>query len=126
MARLGVALPRGSVFRDKRKSKVFETNEKIIDYASHHHTDLMDLFLTSKCRFFIASTSGINTLPMLFRKPTLTVNAAHFGYIPSWSGKELFIIKKFWWRNEKRLLTIKEICQVGIENISTEIFFENR
>ena len=49
--------------------------ERVIDYAfTKYKSDLMDLFLIKKCRFFIGCQSGILDIASLFQKPTLIIN----------------------------------------------------
>lgn len=46
----------------------------IIDCASKHRTDFLDLYLAAKCRFFLAPPSGTSVVPMLYGAPTAMAN----------------------------------------------------
>jgi len=50
-------------------------NPRIIDYASHHRSDFMDIYLAAQARFFFGTTSGIVCVPVLFNKPLAMANA---------------------------------------------------
>jgi putative glycosyltransferase (TIGR04372 family) len=51
---------------------------------------------------------------MVFRRPVAIVNMASFEYAPTWSSNYLFIPKKLWLRQERRMLTFSEILKSGI------------
>jgi len=82
---------------------------QIIDYAFNGRTDLLDLYLASKCRFFVCASSGIDKLPMLFRRPCVHVNYVPLRKIPNWRSNDLSILKKLWLTAEQRYLTFQEI-----------------
>lgn len=55
----------------------------LIDYAkSSFKSELMDLFLCSKCLFFLGSNSGIFELSSLFGRPVAIVNMAPMSVLP--------------------------------------------
>ncbi len=68
-------------------------NERIIDYASNHRSDFMDIFIVANCRFVVGSPSGICDLSMLFDVPYLGINCVPIGSVPHGKGG-LFIPKK--------------------------------
>lgn len=85
-----------------------------IDYAYNFRNEFMDLYLFSKCEFFVCNPSGIQHLALLFSKPLVSVNAA----VITTNGDpnlivtpetDLAILKKYWNKKEKRYLTIKEM-----------------
>ena len=50
-------------------------NKNYLDYAhSDFNSRLMDIFLISKCKFFVGTQSGILDLAYMFNKPVLTTN----------------------------------------------------
>lgn len=85
------------------------TNPRIIDYATKHRTEFLDIFLGAKCRFFLSSGSGIDEIAKLFRKPVAYVNCVPLEYANTWCSDHVFIPKKLWLKREKRLLTFREI-----------------
>ena len=46
----------------------------IIDYAVKWQTDFMDIYLPSKCKFFLGSTSGLTNVPKIFNVPVGCTN----------------------------------------------------
>jgi len=86
---------------------------KIIDYATKCRSDFMDIYLEAKCSFHLGSPSGLNAVPIMFRRPRATVNFSALEYIYSWSSNELIIPKKMWLKDEKRFMTFREIFESG-------------
>ena len=94
--------------------KVNTTNPRIIDYAaSGLRSDFMDIYLGAKCSFFISSGTGIDAVPMIFRRLSMFVNFLPLEYGRYWQEGHLFIPKKHWLQKEKRLMTFKEIFDSG-------------
>jgi len=90
-------------------------DRRIIDYASRFQSDFMDVFLAAKCVFFIGQNSGMTALPMTFRRPLVYVNVFPLSEIASCSYDDgIFIPKVFYSSKKKRLLTFREILDLGI------------
>lgn len=87
------------------------TDPRIIDYATNGRCDFLDVYLSAKCRFFIASTGGINAVPRIFRRPIVYVNFIPLGieHLTVCTPRSLFIPKKLWLKTEGRLLSLREI-----------------
>ena len=81
----------------------------IVDYATRYRTAFLDLYLPAHCRFFLASGTGINAIPMIFRRPVVLVNFIPLEFAPTWSAHDLFLPKLLWRRAERRFLTFREI-----------------
>jgi putative glycosyltransferase (TIGR04372 family) len=90
------------------------TNPKIIDYAKVGRSDFMDVFLESKCSFHLGSNSGLEVVPLVFRRPKAIVNHAMMGYLRILSIKGLFVPKKMWLIREHRFMTFNEIFESGV------------
>ncbi|MFA5147144.1 MAG: TIGR04372 family glycosyltransferase [Candidatus Omnitrophota bacterium] len=103
------AVRMGAVVEDPIKTG----NGRIIDYASGYRSDFMDIFLPSRCRFFLGSTAGYLEVPRIFRTPIAYVNFLPVGYMHTASPSDLYIFKKLWLRKEKRLMTFREIFGSG-------------
>ena len=51
------------------------TSSNVIDYATNGmRTDFLDVFLGAKCKFCVSTGSGWDSVPQIFRRPTLYVN----------------------------------------------------
>lgn len=91
------------------------SHPQIIDYAAgNHRTDFMDIYLGAKCHFFISSGTGIDAVPMIFRRPIVLVNQVPLEYVPSWFPYSLVIFKKHWLYREERFMTFREIIESGV------------
>lgn len=53
-------------------------NPRIIDYATKFRSDFMDIYLAAKCRFFLGSSSGADSVSLIFNRPLVCAN--HFPY----------------------------------------------
>ncbi len=84
------------------------SNKKIIDYANKFRGDFGDIYLISKCKFFVGSNSGIFDTAKIFNIPAAIVNMIPYNSFPQQSH-DLFIPKKLWSLDKKRLLSFKEI-----------------
>lgn len=94
-------------------------NPKIIDYAFKFRSDFLDVFLSAKCSFYIVDTAGVYALPLVFRKPVVSVNIIPLSHAPRYSESRLFIPKKLWLKDERRFLTFKEILSSSLSNFYT-------
>ena len=100
----------GSVVKDVMQTD----NPGIIEYACRgFRTELLDIYLSAKCLFFINGASGIQSLPMVFRRPIIHSEHVPLEYVMSWSSKSITIFKKYWLKNEHRLMTFREIIESG-------------
>jgi len=112
LARLGYTVFRmGSVVAEPLE----DAGPGVIDYASSTaRSDFLDVYLAARCRFWLGTPSGLNTIPISFRKPVAHVNCIPLGGIGGWCTRDLFIPKKLWLRSEKRFLTLAEILDSPI------------
>ena len=85
-------------------------DSRVIDYAAGPcRSDFADLYLISRCHFYIGSACGIDGVAGFFRKPQLVSNLIPLYYVSSWSQNFLNIFKKLWLVKEKRFLKFREI-----------------
>lgn len=109
------------------KEKITEKNNKIIDYAnSIFRSDLLDIYLSHRCEFFIASDSGMSIFPEMMGKSIVFLNMVCLAHFDPWGHDVLYIPKKFYLRNEKRYLSFNEILttEIGMHP-STELMREH-
>ena len=106
-------------------------NSKIIDYATqqaHHRTELGDIYLPAKCKFFVGSGSGVASIAEIFNVPEVRINFIPlYPLIPNFKlhhfppgKKDLFIPKKIWSNEKKRFLTFKEEIDFDLNIFSFE------
>lgn len=91
-------------------------SENIVDYSflKNINKDFMDIFLSSKCYFFIGTSGGLIGVPMVFRRPIAFTNSIPLGHAWAWSKNDMFIPKKLWSKSKKRFLAYKEIMESGV------------
>ncbi len=82
-------------------------DKRIIDYATKYRSDFGDIYLAAKCKFFLATTSGMWAMAAMFDTPIAATNFFHF-HTP-YKKNDLFIPKKVWSNKEKRFWTISEL-----------------
>ena len=88
-------------------------NPRIVDYATKYRTDFGDIYLPVKCKFFLGDGCGIHMISKIFNRPVAWVNLIPMKFPPI--GKnDVFIVKKIWSIEKKRLLTFKEIINSEI------------
>lgn len=99
----------------KEVDQSFEVDHpNIIDYAKNPlRSDFADIYLSAHCTFFIATPSGLDAVPKIFRRPVLLVNVSPFKHsLEYWYPCKLFIIKKVFDNTQKRFISLKEIDSV--------------
>lgn len=104
----------------------FKTNNpKIIDYAMNgYRTDLLDIYIAANCYFFISTGTGMDEIPVLFRRPVVRVNYVPIEWIRGWLPDEITIFKKHWLKDKKRFMTIMEIIESGAGRWTYSELFE--
>ena len=68
-------------------------NNHILDYASFYRTELLDLYLSANCKFFLVSNTGVNGLPKIFRRPLAIINMTPLFSFIYFNNIDLFIPK---------------------------------
>lgn len=98
-----------------RMGKIVESpleteNSRVIDYAmSPWKSDLMDVFLGAHCKFFMSSSSGIDALATVFRRPLLFVNFPAPFHAQVWKKDHLFIFQHYSDAKTHEPLSLREI-----------------
>ena len=101
----------GAIVNKKIKSK----NSKIIDYATNGmRTELLDLYLLSKCEFCISTSLGLDSVIDIFRKPMIITNFLPFGDLRHERNNVITIFKHHFSEDKNKNLTMKEINDLGI------------
>lgn len=98
----------------------------LYDYAtSDLKSDWMDVFLCAACRFFLGTASGLAHLPPVYGVPCALTNWSPAGMRSSY-GDDRFITKMIWSREEKRLLTFREMMNSPINHWQYSLFYDQR
>lgn len=97
---------------DVVEEKLISENVKIIDYAnSSMRSDFLDIFLLSKCMFFLGNDSGLWCVPWLFKRPLVKTN---FSLIIESNYPCYIIFKRFYHTKRKVFLSLREIFESGL------------
>jgi putative glycosyltransferase (TIGR04372 family) len=95
-------------------------SDRIIDYAaSSLQSDFLDIYLFSRCSFFLGTPSGITNIPRLFRRPCALYDFAPIDamFSPALRGREFAIPKLYRDSDGKRLLSLTEIFARGLHSL---------
>ena len=102
-------------------------NIKIIDYATNGmRSDFMDIYLGAHCDFCISTSTGIDGIPLIFRKPIAFVNLVPIGYLWSFNKRVFVLPKKHFSVQNNRFLTLREIFDVGVGYALLESIFKDK
>jgi len=95
----------------KVKKKLEIKHNYIIDYAnSIYRSDFLDIYLASKCKFVITTSSGWDMVAStIFRKPILYTNMVPISQIMTWSHRHVFLLKRHLSKTNNKYLTMTEI-----------------
>ena len=103
----------------KVEKELQTNNPKIIDFhKSKIKSDFMDIYLGSRCFFYISSESGISTIPEVFQRPILYVNIPSLRGMQVFANNSLIILKKLYDCKKDKLLSFKEHSELIAGNYS--------
>ncbi len=107
------------------KSKISFSSDRIIDYAnSNNQNDFMDIFLAANCNFCISTVTGLDAIPIIFRKPVFFVGSIPIAYMLTGSKKFINSTMVHYSTILKRNLTLEEIFINKISNLFSAKDFE--
>ncbi len=96
----------------------------VVDYAhSPQKSDLMDIYLCARCRFFVGTNSGLGLVPAVFGVPCAMTNWSPIA-LPQWYPRDVGIPKLIYSEDLGRMLTLDEMFtgRAGWEQF--DAFFE--
>ena len=103
------------VFRMGKKveKKLNSSNPKIIDYVnSDLRSDFMDIYLSANCSFCISSSTGLDQISYVFRKPIAHI-VSPISIMFSFSNKFVSLFKHHINKNDNTKLSLSEIFKSG-------------
>ena len=106
-------------YKVKKLDTTTINNKNFFDYSnSNIRSDFNDIYLASKCRFFVCSDCGISSIPEIFNVPIIYTNWIEISslYKQATIFKGIVIFKKFYSNIKKRFLTLNEICDIDFSN----------
>jgi len=97
--------------------KINIKNSKFVDYPFHPlKSDFMDFFFSYKCFFWIGCNSGLDRLPVVFKKPMLVFNTAPILHIIL-NKKKTLVAPKMYMNSKNQKLSISKIFDGGLAEI---------
>ena len=128
LARRGYYVVRmGSVVAEE----LISTNAKVIDYASGAmRSDFADIYLGAGCSAYIGSDSGIQCVPLVFRRPVCYINFSQtlitsLLEMAVCNGFSVFISKRLWHKEKLRFLSLREMFAAGLAGADMSYLFED-
>lgn len=107
-----------SLVRVGQKTEYRAEFENCIEFANDYYDELLDVYLTGHCKFWIGSESGAYLLPRVQDIPVACVNvnmlgaiATCYAYVPL-RDDYIYIIRKYYSKRKKRYLSLWEILMV--------------
>ena len=95
-------------------------HKNVVNYAgSEYRSEFMDVYLVSKCKFFVGDLSGILAFAMLLAKPMIITNAPllttrYDAAVFCSPDKDIALLKKLWDSKNKRYLTIRDMLNYEV------------
>jgi putative glycosyltransferase (TIGR04372 family) len=89
---------------------------KFIDYSTQFRSEFMDVFLAATCHLMISTSSGIDSISYMFRRPTLLVNIAPVGRLVTDKTWIMNIPKLHRWVDGGKLLRLSEVFKSGADS----------
>ena len=110
------------------EEKINSSDPKIIDYATNGmRTDFLDVFLSANCSFAVSSGTGLDLVPMLFRKPVLTLSYVQIGqfHLSKTMNYSMISFRNFYSSILRRNLDLTEIFKLGLQKIDADLLVKN-
>lgn len=105
----GYALRMGAIV----DTPILARSPRVIDYATGHRDDFLDIYVLAKCRFFLGNTSGLLGVPLTFNRPLAVANYCPFA-VAGLGRTTLYIPKLLRRISDGRFLTFQEIRELGL------------
>lgn len=91
-----------------------DLGDRVIDYASHHRSDFMDIFLPAHCRYFVGNTSGLFCIARIFNVPILYTNHCPYPWAGTRHKRNMDIPKLLRRHADGKILSVAEIRDLNL------------
>ncbi|WP_163292815.1 TIGR04372 family glycosyltransferase [Desulfovibrio sp. JC022] len=109
------------------EKKLSTSGTRIVDYASYHRSEFMDVYLSAKSLFCIAADTGVNLLPIFFHKIIGMVNYPIYNIPGAFLNKNrIFIFKKFKSIQNNAMISFKDCIKMKIADLDWCVDMENQ
>ena len=86
--------------------------DRFIDYTQAKQKPELDIFLSSKCRFFIGSSSGLICVPLIFKRPIAMTNLVPLAFAGS-ARESVFTPKLFRSKQTGKFIPFSQLQEMG-------------
>jgi putative glycosyltransferase (TIGR04372 family) len=94
-----------------------DLGERVIDYATKHRTEFMDVFLAARCEMMVSTASGIDAISYMFRRPMVFSNVAAWGYLSVNMVQPFITITKLF-KRDGQTMSFAEIVGIGAQDFA--------
>jgi putative glycosyltransferase (TIGR04372 family) len=124
LAEKGYYVLRMGKYTDKKFSV---PHPRVIDYANHSlKSDFLDIYLAAHCRYFISTSSGLDGVAQIFRRPVLYTDVfPNIANIQFWYPAVLLQTKVIFDHQQNRYLTAFEVDKLFLNNRDTVRMLSN-
>ena len=109
----------------KKKLKI-KNNNYFELFNSKFHSDLLEIYLASICKFCITSSTGYDEVVKIFQRPILYTNVCPISDIQANSKSFIIIFQKYYCKIEKKFLTFSEIASKNLHEIYSNNDFKKK
>ncbi len=97
---------------------LISNHPRVIDYATNGmRTEFLDIFLGAHCTFCVSTGSGWDSIPQIFRRPSLYVNYSPYFSVDCVVRELLIYPKLVLHKGTKRGLNLSEIINRGVQTV---------
>lgn len=109
------------------QKKLLIKNKKYIElFNSKFHSDLLEIYLGSICKFCISSSTGYDEVPKIFSRPVLFTNICPISDIQANSKSYMIIFQRYFDALSKKELTFSEIVKRNCHEIYSSFKFKKK
>lgn len=106
---------------------ISSSHDMVIDYAtSGLRDDFLDIYLPAHCTFCLSVGTGIDSVPMVFRRPVAFVNYSVLAYLPTYISGTIFLSKRYRSVRDGRWLSVQEVFEMGAASCLTSACLDAR
>lgn len=90
-------------------------HRNFFDYAnSKINNEFLDVWLMANCHFCISTSSGLDEISEIYRRPISIVNGLPLGYLYSWNPNCIWTPKTIVSKNKLKPLSLDELINTGL------------
>jgi len=92
--------------------KLEDSHPAIIDYASKHRSEFMDIYLGATCRFFVTPASGVSSVASICRRPIVFTDFYFMALAHHWMDNIIFLPPHLYRAKTGDHMPLAEYCRL--------------